>query len=118
MCAYLPLRMEPRAGQQSGVAIYGRVNSVPPWSNRASVFGMYAIVPWSRWSSVTMTITFGGFATRDGVATTAACAGETNAMLEMAMSVAIDARTRFITFPFSQRVRALGPVFRLGRTRP
>ena len=81
------------------------MNSVPCWSNSAKVLGIATIVPCRRWSSVRMMMTFGGFTTRDGVATTTACAGETNAMLEMTTSVAIDASTRFITFPFSQRVR-------------
>src|SRR5439155_8981242 len=59
LCAYLPVKIDAREGQQRGVVTNAAGKLTPPCSNQRCVFGITSSVPVARWSSVTMSRMFG-----------------------------------------------------------
>src|SRR5918996_878333 len=75
LCAYRPVKIDPRPGQHSVVVAKPLEKRVPPCSNQYRVLGITSSVPSARWSSVTMSKMFGRRSAETGVVLVASALG-------------------------------------------
>src|SRR5919106_6493072 len=75
LCAYRPVKIDPRPGQHRVVVAKPLEKRVPPCSNQYRVLGITSSVPSARWSSVTMSKMFGRRSAETGAVLVASALG-------------------------------------------